>query len=271
MQRDHVARARVLALGALIAVLGVRTAPAAQLTVTVQNSQPQGGFGISPVWLGVHDGTYRTFTPGETVSPGLQTLAELGSPAGLAAAFAGHGSQAVAGSAPMGPGGSATTLLDVADPTTERYLSFAAMVVPSNDFFFGNSDPLGYRLFDASGHFTGPLTIKIYGTDVWDAGSEVNNINFGAAFIVGDDATDHVAENGVITSVFGGGTDFSSYLNSIDGKATPYGYDISHLISPGDLIATITINAVPEPASLGMLAAGFAAVGFAAVRRARRG
>ncbi|WP_165222151.1 spondin domain-containing protein [Aquisphaera insulae] len=270
MHGTYVARARMLALGSLIALLGVRSAAAEQLTVTVQSNQPQGGFAFSPVWLGVHDGTYRTFTPGSAVTPELQSIAELGSPAAMVSAFAGHGSQAVAGSAPLGPGAWASTILDVADPTTQQFLSFAAMVVPSNDFFFGNSDPQAFRLFDASGHFTGPLTIKIYGTNVWDAGSEVNDINFGAAFIVGDNATDHVAENGVITSVFGGGTDYSSYLASIDGKATPYGYDISHVISAGDLIATITINAVPEPASVAMFAAGAAVVGLAAIRRRRR-
>ena len=36
-----------------------------------------------------------------------------------------------------------------------------------------------------SGNFLGPLTIQIFGLNVWDAGTEVNNIAFGAAFIAG--------------------------------------------------------------------------------------
>jgi hypothetical protein len=93
----------------------------------------------------------------------------------------------------------------------------------------------------------------------------VDNINFGAAFIVGDNATDHVAENGTASLVFGGNNDLTAYLNSILGKATPGGYDISHLISPEELVATITITAVPEPSSLALGAIG--AVGLLAVAR----
>ncbi|MDG3005060.1 spondin domain-containing protein [Paludisphaera mucosa] len=271
MLNTHAWRARSLALVALLSLLGGASAVAGPLAVTVTNNQPGGGFGISPVWLGVHDGTYRTFTPGEAVGPALQALAELGDPSALAAAFAGHGSGAVAGSAPIGPGGSASTILDVADPTTQQYLSFASMVVPSNDFFFGNADPLAFRLFDAQGRFTGPITIQIFGAGAWDAGSEVNDIGFGAAFIAGDDAHDHVAEGGVITRVFGGSIDQSAYLASIDGRATPYGYNISHLISPGDLIATITITSVPEPSTFLMLGVAAVGVGLAARRSRPRG
>jgi hypothetical protein len=261
--------ARAVAFAALFVPISTLSAVAGELKITVESGQPSGGFAFSEVWFGVHDGTYRTFTPGSAVSPALQSVAELGDPTALAAAFSGHGAQTIVGSAPIGPGTSASSMINVTDATTQQYLSFAAMVVPSNDFFFGNSDPLAFRLFDDAGHFIGPTTIRIYGANLWDAGSEVNNIDFGAAFIVGDDATDHVAENGVITSVFGGNDDPSSYLASIDGKATPYGYNISHVISPGDLIATIRIQAVPEPASIAMLGIG-SIVAMMAIRRTRR-
>lgn len=272
MLRTHLERARSLALTAVSVALlaGCASATAGELKITVTSDQPAGGFAFSPVWFGVHDGSYRTFTPGAAVSPALRTAAELGDPSALAAAFTGHGSQAVAGSAPIGPGGTESTTLNVTDPMTQQYLSFASMVVPSNDFFFGNSDPLAFRLFNSGGQFLGPITIKIFGTEVWDAGSEANNINFGAAFIVGDDITDHAPENGVIASVFGGSADNSAYLTSILGKATPYGYDVSHLISPGDLIATIRIEAVPEPSSVVTLGAGVLAVGVAMLRKTRR-
>ena len=53
-----------------------------------------------------------------------------------------------------------------------------------------------------------------FGADVWDAGTEVDNITFGAAFIQGDNATDHVAENSVITP-FLTDSNASSYLASL--------------------------------------------------------
>ena len=238
------------------------------LEITVTNNQPSNGFAISPVWFGVHDGTFSTFTNGGTASSGLQSLAELADTSGLTSGFAGQGAQTTVGSAPIMSGASASKILDIANPSTDRYASFASMVVPSNDFFFGNLNPKAFALFDSSGHFNGPLTIQIFGSNVWDAGTEVNNINSGAAFIVGDNIHDHVAENGLVSLVFGGPNDFSAYLNSINGKATPAGYDIGHLISAGDLIATIQISSVPEPSTLALSAIGLMVLaGFARPRR----
>jgi hypothetical protein len=248
---------------ALVAVLMISAPVSAEmLQISVNSGQPSGGFAFSPVWVGVHDGTFTTFTPGTTAGAGIQNVAELADASVLSSDFAGHGSQTVVGGAPIGPGGSASGLLNVTTPSMDRYLSFASMVVPSNDFFFGNANPTAFALFDAAGHFNGPLTIQIFGSNVWDAGTEVNDINFGAAFIVGDNIADHTAEGGVVGLVFGGPADNTAYLNSILGQPTPYGYDISHLISPNDLIATIQISAVPEPSSL--VLCGFGIAGLAA-------
>jgi hypothetical protein len=266
MPSTHTSRIWLSALAAIVPLLGSTSAVAGKIQFTVTNNQPtSSGFAFSPVWFGVQDGTYQTFTAGAAVSPGLQNVAELADTSILSAAFAGHGSDTTVGSAPIGPGAVVSGTLDVADPATNRFLDLAAMVVPSNDFFFANQDPKAYELFDAAGQFTGPLTIQVFGSDVWDAGSEVNDAAFGAAFIVGVAITDHVAENGVVTQVFGGPIDYSSYLNSINGQATPYGYNISHLIGPGDLIATINVESVPEPSTLVMV--GLGAVGLAVAAR----
>ena len=244
-------------------------ASAAALQITLTNSQPDGGFAIAPTWFGLQDGTYQTFVDGGVASSAIQAAAELGDSSGLLATFAGHGDQTVVGSAPMGPGSSSMGILNVTDPMVNRFLSFASMVVPSNDFFMGNADPMAYEIFNSAGAFNGPLTINVYGSNVWDAGTEVNDVNFGAAFIVGDDAHDHVDQNGTIALVFGGPSQ-TDYLNSILGKSTPYGYDISHLISSNDLIATIQINSVPEPSSVVLLGAGAAGLLIGAARKGTR-
>ena len=258
---------RQLAIGLAFVVGAAVPCSADMVQVIVTNNQPSNGFAISPVWAAAQDGTFTTFTNGTTASSALQSLAELGNSAGLAAGLGAQGVSTRVGSAPIISGQTFSSVLDVANPSVDRYLSVGAMVVPSNDFFFANQDPKSIALFDSNGHFNGPLTIQIFGSNVWDAGTEVNNINFGAAFIVGDNATDHVAANGLVSQVFGGPNDFSAYINSINGKATPAGYDIGHLISANDLIATIQITAVPEPSTFALSGIGLVAiVGFARAR-----
>jgi hypothetical protein len=242
---------------------------AGELQITVTNQQPGGGFAFTPVWIGVHDGTFSTFSSGGTASSAVQAVAELGDVSGLVADFSGQGSQTVVGGSPFLPGATASTVLSVADPVIHQYLSYASMIVPSNDFFMGNADPTAFRLFDDGGNFLGPLTINVFGRNIWDAGTEVNDITFGAAFIAGVSALDHVAENRTIDLVFGGSADFTAYLNSIDGRTTAGGYDISHLITSNDLIATIQISAVPEPSTVTLL--GIGVVGTALLARRSRG
>jgi hypothetical protein len=251
-------------------LIAATSASGGEIQISVTNNQPTGGFALSTVWVGLHDGTFSTFSSGATASPALEAVAELGDSTMLKAAFTGHGVQTTVGATPNLPGTTVSTVLNVLNPGASQFLSFAAMVVPSNDLFMGNADPKALQIFDAAGNFLGPKTIQIFGANVWDAGTEVDNINSGAAFVVGDNATDHVAENGTVSPVFGGNTDLTSYLNSILGVATPAGYDISHVISPGDLVATISISAVPEPSAMILLSTGIAGVIFSAQRfRAR--
>ena len=106
------------------------------------------------------------------------------------------------------------------------------MLIPSNDAFVGNEDPDAYRVFNPDGSFAGPLTIEIFGRDIWDAGTELNNGD-GAAFSLNGGAA--VAENGVV--------DLHPGLENFEGTATPAG-QIAEGTAPGpdDLVARITIS-----------------------------
>ena len=95
---------------------------AQMLKITVTNDQPAGGFSLTPVWLGFHDGSFQTFDPGSAANPNIQAIAELGDSSLMTAAFQGHGVQTtLSNGGPYLPGTSATTILNIDDPMTERF------------------------------------------------------------------------------------------------------------------------------------------------------
>ena len=75
---------------------------------------------------------------------------------------------------PLDPGETGSIVLEV-DPQSNRFLSFANMVIPSNDAIIASGDdPRGIELFDDYGNFVGDKPVFITGNDVYDAGTEVN-------------------------------------------------------------------------------------------------
>ncbi len=265
----------VLTALAAMAIAALATpAHAADIRITVTNGQPGGGFAFSPVWFGLHDGSFDYFHSGATASAQVTALAELGNSGPLASLFAGHGVSTVVksgGALPQfTPGASASTTLNVANPAIDQYLSYGAMVVPSNDLFFGNDSPTAVHLFNASGQFLGPVTITILGSDVWDAQTEQDSILNGGAFIQGVDATFGTQITDGKVTRFLGESNASSYLQSIDGLTTAAGYPISHVFGPSDVIATITISSVPEPSTIATFTIGLAGTLVAARHRRRR-
>ena len=48
------------------------------------------------------------------------------------------------------------------------------MVIPSNDAFVANLDPMAHAVFDADGNFVGG-SFLVLGSSVYDAGTEVND------------------------------------------------------------------------------------------------
>ncbi len=158
----------------------------AQSTITVnvkiENLAPDEGTHLTPFWIGFHDGTFDVFTAGESASGALESLAEDGNNGPLTDDFdeaGGVSSQATItgpGDPPVFFPGDTRSMSFVLDRNSQdsRYISFASMIIPSNDAFIGNSDPKAYAIFDEEGNFV-PMRITIWGTQVWDAGTEVND------------------------------------------------------------------------------------------------
>ena len=235
-------------------------ASATQISVTVENLTPAGGLYFTPVWVGFHDGSFDSFDAGASASAAMEALAEGGDVSGLQSEFGTvAGGQADVVTAPAGfpaapvfdPGDVGSLTLDL-DPSSNRYFSFASMLIPSNDAFVGNDDPLAYEIFNATGVFTGPLDILVLGSEIWDAGTE-ENTELGAAFIaIGGVSTD---ESGLITlhpgfnmpgNILGGLTAAGTTVDEVLGDFTQSGYQL----------ARISINQIPEPQFMAMFGLG---------------
>lgn len=250
----------VLLAGLLAPIAG---AQAANVTLTFTNLSAANGTALSPFFVAVHDGSFDPFNDGAAASAAIEAIAELGSGSGLAADFAashpdGVGATVTASVNAFGPGiylpgGSGSVTLSL-DPVKNRYLSYFAMVVPSNDRFVGNDSPMSIELFDNGGNFTGGSFVR-NGDSIWDAGTELDGTT-GAAFLVGFDATDSPAQNGLVAF----NHDFSAY----GGLATPAGYNFNDLPGAGiPLLKIDAVSAVPVPGAVWLLGGALSMLGWA--------
>ena len=222
------------------------------VTLTIVNDAPENGTFLTPVWIGLHDGTFDLFNNGEAASAGLERLAEDGNTTPLSEEFlASPGAgfdRTVAtteGIPPFSPGESETITFTVdANNPNHRYLSFASMVIPSNDAFIGNSNPTAYPLFGDDGNFTGTMFLRL-GSQVYDAGTEVNDETPANTAFFGQTAPDTgTAENGTVTlhagfnaAGSGGILDDPMFANA---DFTGAGYQVFNL----DAFETLVITAV---------------------------
>ncbi|MEM7058962.1 MAG: spondin domain-containing protein [Pseudomonadota bacterium] len=170
-----------------------------QLRITVRNTSEIGGTFLTPTYFGFHDGSFNLFDAGSAASPGLESLAEDGAAATLAtervAADADSQGIVVAGAGgPIATQEITSAIIDV-DGASNGFVNYAAMILPSNDAFIGNDESL--KVFSASGRFLGEQTVVIEGSDVYDAGTEVNT-ELDAAFINQTGPNTGVDENGVV-------------------------------------------------------------------------
>ena len=252
-------RKRSRAFGAGLALLltatTVATAPASvgaqedsggdAVQFTIENLQPDDGFFFTEAWVGLHNGDFDLFNNGERATPGLEALAEGGNTELLGSEFAAAGRlQTTVGNGEVqfiSPGEVIEGSIDIINPAAYRYASIASMIIPSNDAFFGNENPTAYEVFDEDGNPTGDIEITIYGQDIYDAGTEVNDGQGAAGFSLGlngdggestDDPTGVVGAHPGLENIIGFG----------NAAGTTIGSDGSGAIDPDEAVARITIS-----------------------------
>jgi len=119
---------------------------------------------FTPIMLASHPRGLRLFELGEAAGNELAMLAEGGDSGPLGALLLSEGAHDVATAGDvLPPGGSVTLTVDVSGKN--RYLSVAAMLVPSNDAFFALNGVQGPR---------GRHTLSLF-SPAYDAGSEIND------------------------------------------------------------------------------------------------
>lgn len=271
-------RISISALSVLILFM-VNTDLSAQkrIRIEVENNQPADGFFFTPVWFGLHDGTFDYFDVGGSASMSTELVAEGGvlddgmggglinefsaaqAMGSQGVAFGPSGFGSVAGQPPVfDPGEVGEVELVLNDPAANRFLSFASMLIPSNDAFIGNDGAQEYEVFDAAGNFNGPFTINIFGDELWDAGTEAND-GQGAPFS---------ANGGTGTTETLLVRQHPDGLDIFIGTNTAAGTTIGQGIGVGDPIATFQVSAIPEPSGAVFALIGLVGMAFS-VRRKR--
>jgi len=238
-------------------------ASALSVTVTIENLSPSNGIFLTPAWVGFHDGGFDLYDNGVSLNPGfpgMENLVEDGNTGPLSTRFDGDPSGVVQGTipglggafaGPIDPGESAmaTFLLDNT-ATTSQYFSYASMVIPSNDAFIANGNPLAHQIFDGAGNFLGADFI-VLGSSVLDGGTEDNDeLPANTAFLGQATLNTGVDENGVVQFHPGfipGGNILTAFPNA-------------DFTAPNFQVARITVSAVPEPSTFLLFGSGLMGV-----------
>lgn len=232
-----------------------------QVQVTVENLAPTNSISFAPLRVGFNNGTYDSFDNGATAGAAIVSIAEGGSGSDWFPAFGAADPTAVLGTVvpnpagPLVPGATGVNVFSV-DPSVNPYFTFAAMAVPSNDYFIGNDSPTAHMLFDGAGNLN-ISSITLTASDLWDAGSEMDGA-FGAAFLQGSMNSDHIDENGVVNHDFGD-------LSIFNGLTTAAGYTFDSQLAANTDIYRISFAQVPEPSTALLVAAS----GLLLLRRRR--
>ncbi|MGK7954758.1 MAG: PEP-CTERM sorting domain-containing protein [Crocosphaera sp.] len=263
------------ALLALVSVSSVFTtvsaAQALTLKVQVENLSPDGGVGLSPVWVGFHDGSFDSYNGGLSSQEGLERMAEDGNSMPISIDFnanrtyiqdgvsgvfdttqVGTRVDGAIGSSPITAGSMAMSTFEVTPDESNRWFSYVSMVLPSSDYYVANGNPFAWDLIDL---FTGDQTeisfnIGLSGT-INDAGTEVNNFATSAGnglfpgLPAGQSAQNQgTNENGVNVNVANPHANFLNRPANFDTAFANLDFNDTTLYPNG--IASITISVVDE-------------------------
>lgn len=230
----------------VLATLGAASyAQSYNFRVTVENLGPQP---LSPTFWSAGNSSFDIFQLGGTSSAGIKAIAEGGNTAPMSSIAAAAGanvfSYGTLAGGPIGPGGVRTAMFstDMAHP----YFSFASMLGKTNDGFIGESfSTSNLNLF----HLGNPegFSMTITGLRAWDAGTELNTQNAADLGFLGGSGNpaDTNTAIRIHDSIVPGLGD--SWAQQPDWeRSTP--------------LARVTVEAVPEPASMTILGLGLAAL-----------
>ena len=232
-----------------------------EVKVTVQNLAPTNSISFAPLRLGFNNGSFDAFNIGQVAGAPIISVAEGGSGSAWLPAFAAADPSATIGSiAGLLTPGSTLSASFMVDTLLNKFFTFAAMAVPSNDFFIGNDSATEYQLFDSAGHLQ-INSIGLKANEIWDAGSEAFD-PANAAFIVGGNNSLRTPQNSVVALNF-------AELSGFNGLTTGAGYVFDSQLTGGSDVYRISFDVVPvpEPETYALLGAGLMAVGWVARRR----
>ena len=147
-------------------------------TVTIKNTAPKKGTCQTPVWVGIHDGTFDLYDGGEPLISFMEPLVEDGNNAPITEAFSrfpGGLFDTTVGMGPICSGDKVTLDFNIlVEPGKTYYFSYASMIIPSNDAFVANASPTATKIFDKNGVFK-PVMIDVFGDEALDGGTEIND------------------------------------------------------------------------------------------------
>jgi hypothetical protein len=208
----YIFKAVLYAAAIMLTSNGLQAQNSTTVEVTIENVAPSNGVTLTPVWVGFHSGSFDSYNGGLTSLIGLERLAEDGNNSIFSRQFLNFNPRlggltfidnsrstprsrlvrtgdlsdifrqdATMGPAPIQPGESVSQRFELRNDGSNDYFSYASMVLPTNDFFVANGNPLAHNissLLETGGEVS--FFIGTPNSGVNDAGTEREDFNFSA-------------------------------------------------------------------------------------------